>query len=46
MKVIITIETEKAESVKVYLREILNQIAKNEYFSITSYEMKVIKNEV
>jgi len=41
LKVVIKIETEKIESVKVYMREILNQMARNKHFSITNYKMEI-----
>lgn len=46
MKVIVTIKTEKPESVKVYLKEILNRISKNKYFQVTDYGIKTAKDEV
>lgn len=45
LKVVIRIETENPESVKVYLTEILNQISKNRHFSITDYRIEIVKNE-
>lgn len=38
--VTVQIKTEKLVSVAAYLEEIVRQMKKNEYFSITAYEVK------
>lgn len=38
--VTVQIKTEKPVSVAAYLEEIIRQMKKNEYFSITGYEVK------
>lgn len=45
MKVIIEIMTKKPEGVKVYLREILNQISKNRHFFIVDYKMETTEDK-
>jgi len=45
LKVIVEVETEKEESVKVYLEEILRKIAGNKHFSIISYEIKTVEDK-
>ena len=44
MGLVIKIEAKNPESVEVYLKEILNQISKNKHFSVTGYEMEIVKN--
>ena len=39
MDVVVRIRTEKPEIVRVYIEEVLRQIAKNEHFSVLGYKI-------
>ena len=41
MDVVVRIKTEKPEIVRVYIEEVLRQIAKNEHFSVLEYEIEL-----
>lgn len=41
--IIINIKTKKPESVKIYLKEVLSTISKNEYFSIEKFSVEVLE---
>jgi len=45
LKVVIRVETEKPESVVVYVREILRQIAKNRHFLVSNYNIELKGDE-
>lgn len=44
-KVIIEIETEQPWGIESYLREVLSMMAKNRFFSIRKFDIKVIKEQ-
>jgi len=39
--VVINVKTRKPESVKIYLKEVLSTLSKNEYFSIEKFTVEV-----
>jgi len=41
LEIVVRIKTEKPEIVRVYIEEVLRQIAKNEHFSILEYEIEL-----
>ncbi len=41
----VSVETEKPESVKIYLMEILSTLSKNKYFSIKKFSIKVAREQ-
>ena len=42
-KVVVEVETNKPESVKIYLKEVLSTLSKNEYFSIKKFDINVVE---
>ncbi len=44
-KIVIEIETDKPKSIEIYLKEVLNTMSKNNFFSIKKYNLEIIEKK-